>query len=210
MIKFYKRTKLFIMEDLRKIIGNNLSELRKKRGLTQLELAEKFNYTDRAVSKWENGDTLPDVEILYNLCEFYGVTLDYLTHEDNNFYVKRNNELQLWNKIAITCLVSMIVWGLATIIFVFSLLRRHTALWQSFVVAVPITSIIVLYFNRIYFKNKITRIITWSVFTWSLIASAYLIILDPQFWPLFLLGIPAQASILIYFLFKTPSHKEDK
>ena len=89
------------MEDLRKIIGNNLSELRKKRGLTQLELAEKFNYTDRAVSKWENGDTLPDVEILYNLCEFYGVTLDYLTHEDNNFYVKRNNELQLWNKIAI-------------------------------------------------------------------------------------------------------------
>ena len=135
------------MEDLRKIIGNNLSELRKKRGLTQLELAEKFNYTDRAVSKWENGDTLPDVEILYNLCEFYGVTLDYLTHENNNFYVKRNNELQLWNKIAITCLVSMIVWGLATIIFVFSLLRRHTALWQSFVVAVPITSIIVLYFN---------------------------------------------------------------
>ena len=198
------------MEDLRKIIGNNLSELRKKRGLTQLELAEKFNYTDRAVSKWENGDTLPDVEILYNLCEFYGVTLDYLTHEDNNFYVKRNNELQLWNKIAITCLVSMIVWGLATIIFVFSLLRRHTALWQSFVVAVPITSIIVLYFNRIYFKNKITRVVTWSVFTWSLIASAYLIILDPQFWPLFLLGIPAQASILIYFLFKTPSHKEDK
>ena len=198
------------MEDLRKIIGNNLSELRKKRGLTQLELAEKFNYTDRAVSKWENGDTLPDVEILYNLCEFYGVTLDYLTHENNNFYVKRNNELQLWNKIAITCLVSMIVWGLATIIFVFSLLRRHTALWQSFVVAVPITSIIVLYFNRVYFKNKITRVVTWSVFTWSLIASAYLIILDPQFWPLFLLGIPAQASILIYFLFKTPSHKEDK
>lgn len=198
------------MEDLRKIIGNNLSELRKRRGLTQLELAEKFNYTDRAVSKWENGDTLPDVEILYNLCEFYGVTLDYLTLEHTNYYVKRNDELQLWNKIAITCLVAMIVWGLATIIFVISLLRRHTPLWQSFVVAVPITALLTLYFNRVYFKNKLTRIICWSVFTWSLIASAYLIIMDHQFWPLFLLGIPAQASILIYFLFKTTSNKEDK
>lgn len=198
------------MEDLRKIIGNNLSELRKRRGLTQLELAEKFNYTDRAVSKWENGDTLPDVEILYNLCEFYGVTLDYLTIEHNNYYVKRNDELQLWNKIAISCLVAMIVWGLATIIFVISLLRRHTPLWQSFVVAVPITALLTLYFNRIYFKNKLTRIICWSLFTWSLIASAYLIIMDQQFWPLFLLGIPAQASILIYFLFKTTSNKEDK
>ena len=198
------------MEDLRKIIGNNLSELRKRRGLTQLELAEKFNYTDRAVSKWENGDTLPDVEILYNLCEFYGVTLDYLTREHTNYYVKRNDELQLWNKIAITCLVAMIVWGLATIIFVISLLRRHNPLWQSFVVAVPITALLTLYFNRVYFKNKLTRIICWSVFTWSLIASAYLIIMDHQFWPLFLLGIPAQASILIYFLFKTTSNKEDK
>ena len=198
------------MEDLRKTIGNNLAELRKKRGLTQIELAEKFNYTDRAVSKWENGDTLPDVEILYNLCEFYGVTLDYLTHEDNNYYVKRNNELQLWNKIAITCLVAMIVWGLATIIFVISLLRKHNPLWQSFVVAVPITSLIVLYFNRVYFKDKTTRVVTWSVLTWSIIASAYLIIMDSQFWPLFLLGIPAQASILIYFLFKTPSKIDKK
>ena len=58
------------MDDLRNVIGKNLSELRKRKGLTQLELAEKFNYTDRAVSKWENGDTLPDVEVLFNLCEF--------------------------------------------------------------------------------------------------------------------------------------------
>ena len=200
---FERRSKLISMEDLRKIIGNNIAELRKRRGLTQFELAEKFNYTDRAVSKWENGDTLPDVETLYNLCEFYGVTLDYLTHEENNnYYVKRNDELLLWNKIAITFLVVMIAWGLATILFVISLLRQHTPLWQSFIVAVPVSSLIVLYFNRVYFKNKMTRLVTWSIFTWSLIASAYFIILDPQFWPLFLLGIPAQASILIYFLFK--------
>ena len=198
------------MEDLRKIIGNNLAELRKRRGLTQFELAEKFNYTDRAVSKWENGDTLPDVEILHNLCEFYGVTLDYLTHEENNYYVKRNNELQLWNKIVISCLIVMIVWGLATIIFVISLLRKHNPLWQSFVVAVPVSAVIVLYLNRIYFKNKATRVVTWSVFVWGLLASAFLIIMDPEFWPLFLLGAPAQASIFLYFLVMKPTKLEDK
>ena len=73
---FCPRSILLVMKDLRKIIGDNLTELRKRRGLTQLELAEKFNYTDRAVSKWENGDTLPDVEVLYQLCEYYGVTMD--------------------------------------------------------------------------------------------------------------------------------------
>ena len=82
---------LITMKDLRKIIGDNLSELRKRRGLTQFELAEKFNYTDRAVSKWENGDTLPDVEVLYQLCEFYGVTIDYLTHEENSQFKKKDN-----------------------------------------------------------------------------------------------------------------------
>ena len=198
------------MEDLRKIIGNNLAELRKRRGLTQFELAEKFNYTDRAVSKWENGDTLPDVEILHNLCDFYGVTLDYLTHEENNYYKKRNNELQLWNKIVISALILMIVWGLATIIFVVSLLRKHTPLWQSFVVAVPVSAVVVLYLNRIYFKNKMTRVVTWTVFVWGLLASAYLIILDPEFWPLFLLGVPAQASIILYFLVMRPKKPENK
>ena len=95
------------MEELRKIIGKNLAELRKRHGLTQLELAEKFNYTDRAVSKWENGDTLPDIEVLYNLCAFYGITIDYLTHEDNARFVKNEEQpLSTNNKIAITSLVS--------------------------------------------------------------------------------------------------------
>ena len=66
------------MDDLKIIIGKNLSSLRKARKLTQLELAEKLNYSDKAVSKWEQGATTPDIETLKQLCDFYGVTLDYL------------------------------------------------------------------------------------------------------------------------------------
>ena len=71
------------MDDLKVIVGRNLAALRKRRKLTQLELAEQMNYSDKAVSKWEQGATLPDLETLKQLCDFYGVTLDYLVDKDN-------------------------------------------------------------------------------------------------------------------------------
>ena len=66
------------MNDLNFIIAKNLTELRKKNGLTQAELAEKLNYSDKAVSKWEKGESLPGIEVLYKLGELYGVSLDYI------------------------------------------------------------------------------------------------------------------------------------
>ena len=52
------------MEDLKQIFAENLSALRKKKGWTQMELAERLHYSDKAVSKWERGESLPDVVIL--------------------------------------------------------------------------------------------------------------------------------------------------
>ena len=66
---------------LKLIIAQNLVELRKNKGLTQIQLAEKFGYSDKAVSKWEHGEAVPDIETLAKLVDYYGVTLDYLTHE---------------------------------------------------------------------------------------------------------------------------------
>ena len=65
------------MDDLKTVVGKNLASLRKQAKLTQIELAEKFNYSDKAVSKWEQGATLPDLETLKQLSDFYGVTIDY-------------------------------------------------------------------------------------------------------------------------------------
>ena len=187
------------MDDLRKVIGNNLSDLRKRQGLTQFELAEKFNYTDRAVSKWENGDTLPDVEVLYQLCEFYGVTLDYLTHEDNAAYIKDDSsELSLSSKISITALLVSFVWALATVVFVISILRHTTPLWQSFIWAVPASCL----FNRKYFHRRLLSFITLSVFIWGTIAAVYLSLLDMNLWPLFIIGAPAQASLFFWLNIK--------
>ena len=59
-------------------IGGFIAERRKKKGLTQAQLAEKLNITDRAVSKWENGRSLPDSAIMLELCEILEITVNDL------------------------------------------------------------------------------------------------------------------------------------
>ena len=191
------------MDDLRIVIGKNLTELRKRRGLTQLELAEKFNYTDRAVSKWENGDTLPDVEVLYNLCEFYGVTMDYLTHEDNYRYIKVDSKVATANRISIICLVSLVIWTLATVIMVISIIHESSnPMWQAFVWAVPVNAGLLNIFNRAYFRKRLIYFICWSIFIWTILAAVVLSLMDMNLWPIFILGVPAQAAIAIWFNLK--------
>ena len=186
------------MDDLRNIIGKNLSDLRKRKGLTQLELAEKFNYTDRAVSKWENGDTLPDVEVLFDLCEFYGVTIDYLTHEDNYRYIKNDSKAATINRILIICLVSLIIWTLATVIMVISIIRDNNPLWQAYIWAIPANAVLLNFFNRAYFRKRLIYFIDWTIFIWSGLAALFLTIMDMNLWPIFILGIPAQAAIALW------------
>ena len=198
------------MKDLRKIIGDNLTELRKRRGLTQLELAEKFNYTDRAVSKWENGDTLPDVEVLYQLCEYYGVTMDYLTHEENAQFKKKDNPLNRTNRIVITALAISVVWMLATVIFVYFMIRRNLVIWQTFVWAVPVSCIFAVYFNKIYFHRRITGFICWSLFIWSTLTGSFLSFGNYELWPLFFIGIPAQISLIFWLNIKQIKKEKEK
>ena len=61
-----------------KSIGATIAELRKKKGLTQLQLAEKLNVSDKAVSRWENGLGYPEITQLPVLASVFGVAVDYL------------------------------------------------------------------------------------------------------------------------------------
>ena len=66
------------MEDIKQIIAKNIASLRTDSKLTQLELAEKLNYSDKAISKWERGESIPDVITLKAVADLFGVTVDYL------------------------------------------------------------------------------------------------------------------------------------
>ena len=64
------------------MIGDNIKFYRKKNQLTQDDIAEACNVTRQAVSKWENGETIPDIEKCDRLASFYGIKLDALMHYD--------------------------------------------------------------------------------------------------------------------------------
>ena len=66
------------MDDVRGALAANLAELRKEENLTQAEFAAQFNYSDKAVSKWERGDSLPDVVMLKTIADLYGMRVDDL------------------------------------------------------------------------------------------------------------------------------------
>ena len=196
------------MKTLKEIVGANLTELRKREGLTQLELADKFNYSDKSISKWEKGDTLPDLETLNELCKFYGVSLDYLVTDgkkiDKKQFIKSKYRYNP-NAIAITCILSSIIWFVATIIYVYLMLQNKINYWMVFVWSVPTTCLFLQICNFKYFSNKLFSLITMSIFCWTLITAIFLqcfLYVPTIVWPLYILGIPLESTLVLWFTLK--------
>ena len=72
------------MTDIKQIVSKNIAILRKQRGLTQLELAERLNYSDKAISKWERGESIPDIVVLKTIADMFEVTVDWLICDHDN------------------------------------------------------------------------------------------------------------------------------
>lgn len=204
------------MEDINKIIGKNLLTLRKNAKLTQLELAEKFNYSDKSISKWEAGESLPSVEILYNLCTFYGVTLDTLTQEEMQIEKPQRKSITnrfiptLPARLIITLLAVSAVWLVATILFVTFKISFNTNIGMFFMWAVPISCIILIIFNSIWGRSSLLFYIL-SLFIWSTLACVHVQLIKYNLWMLYLLGIPLQVAVILWAsLLKRPKKTKIK
>lgn len=119
------------MEDLKQIIAENIVFYRKEIGLTQAELAEKLNYSDKAISKWERGESYPDISTLVSLSKIFGVTVNELIADRKK--VKKVKPL-------IALLSSGLVWLVATAVYVIlNMILPTPKSWLTFVYAVPRT-----------------------------------------------------------------------
>lgn len=203
------------MRDVRPFIAKNLAKLRKEKGLTQAELAEKMNYSDKAVSRWEHGDTLPDVNVLCELCDFYGITLNDLISEEceaeeDNKSKREIRSYRLWR-----CILSgAIVWLIATGIFAYYITINNTAdgMWIAFIWATPISMLGFLVFGKIIL-NDLTRFILSSCIMWSFLSSLYLSTLvfgSYNLWQIFLIGAPVELIIFLTYKMKAISKKQRK
>ena len=109
------------MKDYRTIIAENLTRLRTASHLTQAELADKLSYSDKAVSKWERGESIPDVTVLKTVADLYGVTVDYLLaeHSENEEIIIPERKMTM-NQYRITWIAALGVLFLAAVIFLVS------------------------------------------------------------------------------------------
>ena len=189
------------MENLNEVISSNIVKYRKESGLTQLELAEKLNYSDKSVSKWEHADSLPDISILYALADMYGVTLDYLTSDnaEEQANMMKTPEKSLENdRIIIASLTVTSIFLIAALIFVYIYLNaKILSGWIAFIWALPVSFFALTYYNRIWTKNKIISITLKSLFLWTLLAAICLQFMSYKLWLIFVLGVPIELIILL-------------
>lgn len=186
------------MENVKEIIAKNLTELRKSRKMTQSALAEKLNYSDKAISRWEHAETLPDIETLCRICDIYGVKFEYLLNRDQNDAVYTPQKDYSRSRRVIICMIAICtVWLLATVSFSSIGTLFNTYVWQLFIWAIPVSLATILICNKIWWKKKVCSAITLSLTLWTVILSIYLQALQYNLWLLFVVGVPIQAIILL-------------
>ena len=187
------------MENLRNNLAKNLIKLRKSYQMTQADLAMKLNYSDKAVSKWERGESLPDVEVLYQISKMFNVTIDMLLNDPDMVFKKRS-KMVLSQHAIISMLSVLCVWVVATFLFVLlTWIFEMKNVWLVFIYAIPVSSIVGLVFNCIWGKAEATPVIV-SALLWTTVLSIYLTTNFHNNSMIFFIAIPIQVCVILWFV----------
>ena len=213
------------IEKLKREIGINISAQRKRAKLTQAGLAEKLNYSDKAVSKWERGESVPDVLTLVQLAEVFETSVDTLLSDPNALPEGTPNKLEKAmtqvsekalkrkaNKNVILALSSTCVWFVALFFFVIISSFDIPYSWIAFIYAVPINAIVLLSLRSAWRDFRWNRVLI-SVIVWGCLASLHCsisVFFHFNMWKLFLLGIPGEIATTLWFRLFSPSKEKKK
>lgn len=185
-------------EKLRENFARNLTHYRKLLGLTQTQLAEKLNYSDKSISKWERGDGLPDLAVTVQIAEIFGLTVNDMLAEK-----PRKRLLTTRNKIIITLLSMGIAWLAATILFFLCeiIFPDINIWWLFYIYAIPISAIVGIVFSCIWWK-KIHLLAAISTLIWSAALCVMLTVPVPKIYLIFIVAAVLQLLTILWFLIK--------
>ncbi|MBO5783216.1 MAG: helix-turn-helix transcriptional regulator [Clostridia bacterium] len=198
------------------IIAENMAKYRKAANLTQSELAERLNYSDKSISKWEQGNGMPDIFVLYKLAELYGVTV-------NDFFCKYEKQApmphtngRLFSRLMILIMSVGLCWLVAVTAFVAVkiLAPQFSYSWLFFIYALPATCIVATVLGAVW-KFFPVREISVSALIWTLLLSVCLTVTATiegaeNVALIFLLGIPLQILVVLWFFFRRKVGKKNK
>ena len=198
------------MDELKIVFASNLIKLRTQAGMTQAELGEKLHYSDKSVSKWERGESVPDAYVLKCMADMFGVTVDYLIsgHDQWEKPIEPGEETVEYSRMFIVLASIAGIWTLSVGEFVVAWLFGH-AHWISFVAAVPISLITLLVFNSVWFKGKNNMLIVMALVL-CLVALVYFALFEYNFWQLFLIAVPAEIVVILSFQIGKKRKKKKK
>ena len=193
------------MEDLRLVTAGNLIRLRQQAGMTQAELGEKLSYSDKTVSKWERGESIPDAYVLTRLAELFDTTVDALLSDSGPWMdplkkQTREDRLKLatFSASVVTLVAIMGIWTSAVLIFAILWIALDEIIWLTFACAVPLSLVTLLVLNSVWNKGRHNQIIV-MVLVACVVGLIYLFLLPKNPWQLFLVLIPAEVLTALCF-----------
>ena len=184
------------MDELNDIVSKNIIYLRSSNKMTQLELGKALSYSDKAVSKWERGEAIPDAYVLKKLSNLFNVSVDYLLSEHDEKEMKTVAPHRFDRRI-ISLISFLGTWTLALIVFAI-LWFLGSLQWIVFIYALPVSLIVMIVLTSIWGKKK-TNAYYISFLVWSIFAAIYFSFMEFNFWLLFVIGIPVQIIILLVY-----------
>ena len=151
-------------KQIKETFAEKLAYYRKSCGLTQSQLAEQLNYSDKSVSKWERGEGMPDIFVLSQIAELFSVRVDDLINEKAP---ERPVDI-LRNRLRITTISIGLVWFAAAVVFATlgALDFSGFSPWLSFVFAMPISAIVAIVFSALWGGKKQLGI-SISILLWT-------------------------------------------
>lgn len=189
------------MDELKAIFASNLIRLRTDAGMTQAELGEKLFYSDKAVSKWERAESMPDAYILKKLGEIFGVSVDALLDSGSAWISPEpdpRNETETYSRLSIILCCIAAIWTLCVVEFVLVWIIFGAIQWVVFVAAVPLSLIAVLVFNSVWYRGRHNMYIV-LLLVLSLVVLIYLLLLKYNLWQMFLVLAPAELVVILAF-----------
>lgn len=190
------------MEELNKIVSENLVKLRQKSGYTQLQVAEKINYSDKSISKWERGEAIPDVSVMLEFSKLYNVSIDDICKNHGKKEIKPKTR-KISQHTVITIISFFFVWFLATIGFavIYGFYGLTDKAYLSFIVAIPVSLLVVMILSFIWYPYYIAAIFC-SAFLWTGILAITECVAVEQIWLLYIIVVPVQLILIFSFILK--------
>ncbi len=189
-------------KDVRKIISQNICGLRKREKMTQADLAEKLYYSDKAISKWERGESLPDAEMLYQISQLFHVDIQYLftEHEDMGLTLDEQRRMQK-KENGYRCLfvlsIFIIIFTLCLTILTSFMKELEVSRLKMLLFFIPLLPAVLLTINLVFGRKRLNLVFA-SLIIWTLAEAFYVYFYRFNLMYIFAVAIVLDVAILVW------------